>query len=77
MIVVALLLAAYLLGSTPTSFLLARYGKGIDLREFGSGNLGATNLFRAAGPGYAAICMVVDVGKGFVPTWLFPGLDGL
>jgi len=76
-IVVALLLAAYLLGSTPTSFLLARHGKGIDLREFGSGNLGATNLFRAAGPGYAAICMIVDVGKGFVPAWFFPGLDGL
>jgi glycerol-3-phosphate acyltransferase PlsY len=75
-IVVALLLAAYLLGSTPTSYLLARYGKGIDLREWGSGNLGATNLYRAAGLGYAAVCTVVDVGKGFVPTWFFPGLDG-
>lgn len=77
MIAVALLLVAYLLGSTPTSFLLARYGKGIDLREWGSGNLGATNLYRAAGLGYAAICSVVDVGKGFVPAWFFTGLDGL
>ncbi|UCC83052.1 MAG: glycerol-3-phosphate 1-O-acyltransferase PlsY [Gemmatimonadota bacterium] len=76
MIVVAFLLAAYLLGSTPTSFLLARYGKGIDLREWGSGNLGATNLYRAAGPVYAAVCMIVDVGKGFVPAWFFPDLDG-
>ena len=77
MIVVALLLAAYLLGSTPTSYLLARYGKGIDLREWGSGNLGASNLYRAAGLGYAAICTVVDVGKGFVPAWFFTRLDGL
>jgi glycerol-3-phosphate acyltransferase PlsY len=75
-IVAALLLVAYLLGSTPTSFLLARYSKGIDLRGWGSGNLGATNLYRAAGPGYAAVCVVVDVGKGFVPAWFFPGLDG-
>lgn len=77
MIVVALIVAAYLLGSTPTSFLLARYGKGIDLRQWGSGNLGATNLYRAAGIGFAGVCMVVDVGKGFVPAWFFPGLDGL
>ncbi|MGD2217860.1 MAG: glycerol-3-phosphate acyltransferase, partial [Gemmatimonadales bacterium] len=62
MTVVALLLAAYLLGSTPTSYLLARYGKGIDLRDWGSGNLGATNLYRAAGLGYAALCTIVDVG---------------
>jgi glycerol-3-phosphate acyltransferase PlsY len=75
-IVVALLVVAYLLGSTPTSYLLARYGKGIDLREWGSGNLGASNLYRAAGLGYAAVCTVVDVGKGFAPAWFFPTLDG-
>ncbi|UCC72709.1 MAG: glycerol-3-phosphate 1-O-acyltransferase PlsY [Gemmatimonadota bacterium] len=73
--VIALLLAAYLLGSTPTSYVLARYVRGIDLREYGSGNLGATNLYRAAGLACALICIVVDVGKGFAPTWLFPGLD--
>ncbi len=76
-VVAALILAAYILGSTPTSYLLARYGKGIDLREWGSGNLGASNLYRAAGLGYAAVCTVVDVGKGFVPAWFFPGFDGL
>ncbi len=77
MILLALVVTAYLLGSIPTSLLLARYGKGIDLREWGSGNLGATNLYRVAGPVYAALCMVVDVGKGFVPTRLFPRLDGV
>jgi len=76
-IAIVLLVAAYLLGSIPTSWLLARWVKGIDLREWGSGNLGATNLYRAAGPVCAAVCMMVDVGKGFVPTRFFPRLDGI
>ena len=52
MIIVALVVIAYLLGSIPTSLLVARYAKGIDLRHWGSGNLGATNLYRAAGARY-------------------------
>jgi glycerol-3-phosphate acyltransferase PlsY len=76
MIVFGLLLAAYLFGSTPTSLLLARL-RGINLREWGSGNLGATNLYRAAGFPLAFLCMLVDVGKGFAPAWFFPGLDGV
>lgn len=74
--VVLLVLLAYLLGSIPTSFLLARFVKGIDLRKWGSGNLGATNLYRAAGAPLASISVAVDVGKGFVPAWLFTRLDG-
>lgn len=77
MIAIALVVAAYVLGSIPTSWLLARWVKGIDLREWGSGNLGATNLYRAAGPVCAALCTLVDVGKGFVPTRFFPRLDGI
>ena len=76
MSVVGLVLAAYLLGSIPTSLWLART-RGIDLRAWGSGNLGATNLYRAVGPGLATVCMVVDVGKGLLPTWLFPRVDGV
>jgi len=75
-IVVVLLILAYLLGSTPTSLLLART-RGIDLREWGSGNLGASNLYRATGLGLASLCTLVDVGKGFVPARFFPRLDGL
>lgn len=74
---ILLVVAAYLMGSLPTSYLVARRFKGIDLRGWGSGNLGATNLYRAAGAGYASIAVVVDVGKGFVPTWVFPLVDGL
>jgi glycerol-3-phosphate acyltransferase PlsY len=75
-IALALLLAAYLFGSTPTSYLLART-RGIDLREWGSGNLGATNLYRAAGLGLASVCLVVDAGKGFVPARFFSRFDGV
>jgi glycerol-3-phosphate acyltransferase PlsY len=65
------------MGSLPTSLLVARYVQGIDLREFGSGNVGATNLYRAAGFRYAALAGAVDIAKGFVPTWFFPALDGV
>jgi acyl phosphate:glycerol-3-phosphate acyltransferase len=71
-----LVLAAYLIGSTPTSYLAGRWARGIDLREHGSGNLGATNTFRVLGPKIAAPVMVVDVLKGFLPTALFPMWDG-
>jgi len=74
---ILLVVSAYLLGSIPSSWLLARWVKGIDLREWGSGNLGATNLYRAAGPLCATLCMAVDVGKGFLPTRFFSRLDGL
>jgi len=75
--IAGLLILAYLLGAIPTSLWLARYLKGIDLREWGSGNLGATNLYRAAGLGLALIAGLVDVGKGYVPARFFAGLDGV
>jgi glycerol-3-phosphate acyltransferase PlsY len=64
------LLGAYLVGSIPTSFLAARYGAGIDLREHGSKNLGATNLYRTLGWGYAVPVGLFDVAKGAVPAFL-------
>jgi glycerol-3-phosphate acyltransferase PlsY len=70
-----LLAASYLLGSIPSSFLAARWTRGIDLREHGSGNLGATNTFRVLGARIAAPVMVFDVLKGFLPTLLFPRWD--
>ncbi len=64
------LLGAYLAGSIPTSFLAARYGAGIDLREHGSKNLGATNLYRVLGWKYAIPVGLFDVAKGAVPVFL-------
>jgi glycerol-3-phosphate acyltransferase PlsY len=75
-IVLGLVIVAYLLGSTPTSLLLART-RGIDLRKWGSGNLGATNLYRATGFPLAALCTLVDVAKGFIPARFFPRIDGV
>lgn len=64
---VALLVAAYLLGAIPFGVLVCR-AKGIDLFSFGSGNIGATNVYRAVGGKLAAVVFVADVGKGLVPT---------
>lgn len=68
----ALLALSYLVGATPTSYWVGKAFHGIDLREHGSGNLGATNTFRVLGWRWAAPVMVVDIAKGFVPVWLFP-----
>lgn len=65
------LLAAYLLGAIPTSYLAGRWGRGIDLREHGSHNLGATNLYRTLGWKFAIPVGIIDVAKGAIPTLLF------
>ena len=72
----ALVLLSYLLGSIPTSYIIGKYLHGIDLRRHGSGNLGATNAFRVLGVKSALPVVLVDIGKGFLPTWLFPRLVG-
>ena len=70
-----LVLAAYLMGSIPTSYLVGKL-RGIDLREHGSGNLGGTNAFRVMGIGAAVPVVAIDVFKGFIPAHFFPAWDG-
>jgi glycerol-3-phosphate acyltransferase PlsY len=65
------LLASYLLGAVPTSYLAARLSRGIDLREHGSRNLGATNLYRVLGWRYAVPVGLLDAAKGLVPVLVF------
>lgn len=65
------LLASYLLGAIPTSHLVSRLFAGIDLREHGSGNLGATNLYRVLGWKYAIPVALFDIAKGAIPVLLF------
>jgi len=60
---------AYLLGSIPVGFLMAR-SRGIDLRAVGSGNIGATNAMRALGKRLGLLCFFLDVAKGALPTGL-------
>jgi len=59
------------LGATPTSYIAARLGRGIDLREHGSKNLGATNVYRLLGWKYAIPVGLFDVAKGVLPVALF------
>lgn len=61
-----IILLAYLLGSIPTSVWLGRVLKGVDLREHGSGNAGATNAFRVLGKGIGTIVLLLDMLKGFL-----------
>lgn len=65
------LLAAYALGATPTAYLAGRLARGIDLREHGSKNLGATNVYRVLGWGWAIPVALVDIAKGAVPVAVF------
>ncbi len=67
---------AYLLGAIPTSYIVARAVAGVDLREFGSKNLGATNLYRLLGWGAAIPVALFDVVKGGAPVLVFLALRG-
>jgi glycerol-3-phosphate acyltransferase PlsY len=62
-------IAGYLVGGIPVGLLIAR-ARGVDLRQVGSGNIGATNLFRAVGAKYGLLGFALDVLKGFVPALL-------
>lgn len=70
----AALLIAYLLGALPFGLLIARWIKGIDLREVGSGNIGATNTMRALGRGWGLSAFVLDFLKGWFPTMILAPL---
>jgi acyl phosphate:glycerol-3-phosphate acyltransferase len=63
-----MLVLAYLIGATPTSYLAGRLGRRIDLREHGSKNLGATNVYRVLGWGYAIPVALIDLAKGAIPV---------
>jgi glycerol-3-phosphate acyltransferase PlsY len=63
-------LAAYLVGSIPTGYLFAR-ARGVDIRSVGSGNIGATNVFRVLGKTAGILVLLIDAVKGFVPARFF------
>jgi glycerol-3-phosphate acyltransferase PlsY len=68
---VLLILLAYLIGSIPTAVWISRYFFDIDIREYGSGNAGATNTFRVLGSKWGTIVMAGDVMKGLLATSLY------
>lgn len=63
-----LLIASYLLGAIPFGLIIGKVWRGIDIREFGSGNIGATNVYRTLGPGPGITVFVADVLKGLLPV---------
>jgi glycerol-3-phosphate acyltransferase PlsY len=64
------ILIAYLLGAIPFGYLLTKFTTGKDVRSEGSGNIGATNVLRAAGRGAAMATLVLDMAKGFAAVWI-------
>jgi acyl phosphate:glycerol-3-phosphate acyltransferase len=72
---VAGIVVAYLVGSIPSAFLAGK-AKGVDLRTVGSGNLGATNVFRTLGWKIGLTVYIADCLKGFLPVALLPGVTG-
>ncbi len=68
---------AYLIGSIPVAYIFGRVLKGIDIREHGSGNMGATNAFRVLGKGPGIIVLILDIIKGIIPVTLIANAFGL
>jgi len=66
-----LIILAYLIGSIPTSVWVSRYFFGVDIRDYGSGNAGATNTYRVLGSRWGTFVMVCDVLKGVLATSLY------
>ena len=65
---------SYLIGSLNGSLIIGRIIGGVDIRRIGSGNPGGTNALRTQGKMFAFWVVLIDVGKGSLPTWLLPGL---
>jgi len=66
-----LIIIAYLIGSVPTAVWVSKYYFGIDIRDYGSGNAGATNVYRVLGSKWGTFVMVADMLKGVIATSLY------
>lgn len=69
-------LLGYLLGSLPFSIWVTRYVKNVDVRDSGSGHATTTNTIRQAGFGWGALVLILDIAKGFIPTYLAAKYSG-
>ena len=66
---VSLLIGAYLLGSVPVAYLVAKWRRGIDIRQYGSGNVGAANILAVVSKRWSIAVTIFDVGKGALMVW--------
>jgi acyl phosphate:glycerol-3-phosphate acyltransferase len=67
---IGLVIVAYFAGSIPFGVLIGRWFWGTDVRDYGSGNIGTTNVFRVLGTKAGIVVLACDMGKGFLPTFL-------
>ena len=77
LLLVAAAIGSYLVGAIPFSYLLPKIFFGIDIRQHGSGNVGATNVVRVVGKPVGIACFVLDVLKGVLPVVLLRAMPGL
>ncbi len=68
--IVLIIISCYLLGSIPFGYIVGKLFKKVDIRKFGSGNIGATNAFRILGPPLASLVLIGDIGKGIFSIYL-------
>lgn len=66
------LVASYLAGSIPTAFIVGKLVQKIDIRRYGSGNVGASNVFRVMGKKWGSLVLLTDMLKGYIPAYLIP-----
>jgi len=71
------LVLAYVAGSIPAAYIAGKVTRGIDLRQHGSGNLGATNVYRVLGAKIAIVVLLFDAAKGALPVLWFPRMFGV
>lgn len=70
MTIVLIITSCYLLGSIPFGYIIGKLFKKVDIREFGSGNIGTSNAFRTLGPFLASLVLIGDIGKGIFSIYL-------
>ena len=67
---IPLIIGAYLLGSVPAAYIIARWRRGIDIRTYGSGNVGASNVLAAVSKRWTVPVTIFDIGKGALAVWV-------
>lgn len=72
--IILLVIISYFIGSIPFGYLISKLFKEIDIRKYGSHNIGATNVFRVVGKRYGIACLILDILKGLIPVIVFSHL---
>jgi glycerol-3-phosphate acyltransferase PlsY len=72
--IIPAIVVSYLIGSIPTAYIFGRLIKGVDIRKFGSGNVGATNALRLLGTGWGVTVLILDIVKGILPVVFLPAI---